>query len=343
MASTYFFPQYKDFSDVLNIGHVGSSFKIEKDLDKKRVLIILDVTGSMDEMFNDKTEYHSFRTTKYQIAINILKNLVKEFLTYDLKFDILPFNEKPLPLMTYDNTESFWDTLPKPDNCTYFTPLVDEINKLLESLNNYAAVFFASDGIPSEDKHDALEAVTKIGIKLRSKDINTGSLAIGVDADGFACAKFAGERGINIFINKTEMITQVINDMKIVIKNQYIKIGEKSIPVEEDGKYYYIQKSKTHDPIDLTNEITLNVTKKFIDLLIIYESTQPYFNQKLIGEIKIYINKIAEILPKDDKVKFLDFYKNILKEIETTQLSFGASNCLASAVSQNYRILSQQY
>ncbi len=340
MMKTFTFPAFNGFFETLKVGHVGSSFKIEKDLNKKRVLIILDVTGSMNDSFD---RISSRSTTKYTVALDIIKNLTREFKSVDLKFDILPFNDKPLDLLTYDYTDAFWETIPKPDSCTYFTPLVEGVNKLLLSFSNYVAVIFASDGLPSEDKHDALEALTIIGENLRSKEINTGSLAIGLDADGFGCAKFAGERGINMFINNTDMIPQVVSDMKIVIKNQYIIIDDKSIPVEVDGSYYYVDKAGSSDIVDLTEEIDLRIAKKFVDLLIIYESTQPSFNSSRIKDIKIYIGMIADLLIKEDKISFVNYYDTIIKKIEETQVTFQASNCLTSVVNQSYRIASQQY
>lgn len=293
---TFNFKPYANYPNVLKVGHENNS---KKQIVGKKILIILDSTGSMCERLNEKNNY-----TKATMAKKIIGNLIN--LNSSNKFDILPFNAKPLDIVTYEN-------IPEPCNCTYFTPLVEVVLPLLKS-NEYSSVIFMSDGLPSENRDNALQAIRRIGSDSREYGLNTSSLAIGVDSDGYACGQFAGNYGVNCYIKYESQLEDVIEDLNNSISCNYIKIETGDyVSIDPDNKYYYVIRDENINNYSL---VDLETAKNFINLVVSHELNKPETNNQSIRDINKYVEIIKEFIKEpNEQTIFTEYYKELFGDL----------------------------
>jgi hypothetical protein len=245
------------FSNFPNLLHSGVSLKPKKETNK-RTLVIFDTTGSMDSVM-----CYEKRLRKFDVGKKVLQNLEAR----GIMIDVLPFNTNPLPLCSVD-------TIPEPNNCTYFSTIVPELTKIFtENKDKYEAVLFLSDGEPSEDKEIAHNAITDLGRITRENSCNPVSIAIGMDGDGHACAKFAGNRGFETFI-RDENTETVQEDIFNGIKCEYEMIPSGDyIPIEKDNSFHYVTKGEVDD--SLCSKLTYESTFKFLNLVVLQKMSEP--------------------------------------------------------------------
>ena len=169
-------------------------------------------------------------------AINLIKKVIE--LNPNCSYDIMPFNENPYSLCKLSD-------IILPEKCTYFSPLVPTLEKLLKE-TKYSSVVFLSDGLPTESPEIGRKAIQAIGNITRENGANPVAVAIGVDADGEACGLFAGSRGYNCFIKYERNIDDVANDINHGINCVYEMLENGLyVPVEADGNYYYVDKNSS--------------------------------------------------------------------------------------------------
>ena len=242
------FPVFGSYPSVLNVGHNDHE---KKSIDGKKILFILDATGSMGEFINEKQE-----CSKSVMAKNLIKKVIEIRNKND--YDIMQFNDTPYPLCKVDQ-------LLPPEKCTYFTPLVPEVKSIVNKESNYCAVVFMSDGLPSEDITVARDAIQEIGNISREYGANPISVAIGRDADGQACGLFAGNRGYNCFIKYNREIEKITEDISNGIDcNYHVLENGMYVPIENDGNYYYVGEDVAGETIKPTRQLL----EKYLNLVI---------------------------------------------------------------------------
>lgn len=318
---TYNFKPFANYPNVLKVGINQNTQK--KDITGKKILVILDATGSMNERLNEKVQMN-----KMEMAKKVILSLIN--LNKDNKFDILPFNATPLDLVNYEN-------IPNPNNCTYFTPLVGAVTPLLQT-NQYSSVFFISDGLPSENRENALQAIRHIGTDSREYGLNTSSLAIGIDSDGYACGQFAGSYGVNCYIKYESQYEDVIEDLNNAINCNYVKVetGE-YISVDDDNKFYYVTKDNNINNYSIVN---LETAKNFVNLVISHELNKPESNNNTIREINKYVEIIKEFIKEpNEQTIFIEYYKEIFGDLQKQMQQFEKVNSKVSATVHAHRTM----
>jgi len=313
------FTKFKDFSNVLVC---GQSKKNNKRQFKKDVLVIMDITGSMNEHINENSK----EGTKYTVAKQLLTKLEKN----GNNLVILPFNNTPKELCEIKD-------IPEPCECTFFSPIVPVISNLLSTNHNYSSIIFMSDGLPTESEYIAHTAIKSLGRLVREGNCNPVSVAIGDDADGHACALFSGNRGYECFIKHLSQIEKVVEDMDNGISCEYemIESGE-YIPIEANGNYYYLDYStETAD-----KNCSIELLMKYLNLIILSEFSKINPNLSDLKElVKISTNMIESQSNKDMIINHFD------KIIGTTMSAVDKQknkSSLLSNTKQIYRGLSQQ-
>lgn len=316
-----FFPNINSkFSNVLNIGFTENKFKKRKH-ENESILVILDVTASMGDHLNDKKEISKAKAVK-----KILTKI--ESLGY--KLDILPFNTVAHFICNIEN-------IPEPNECTYFSPLVLELNKHLHKKHSYGAVLFVSDGLPTEDKIIAHKSIKQIGSMTREAGANPVSIAVGDDADGSACALFSGNRGYECFLKYLEQIESLVTDIVNGINCNYIMLESGDyIPVEPNGNYYYLTKEENSISIDINVENMM----KYLNIIVLEEfsKTDPDYN-----ELKSFIDQVVKVIPDQNNRNMITSHFNnmIGKVIQTTNDQKNTPSILSSR-KYAYRGMSQQ-
>jgi len=310
-----------NFHNVLNIGKTDNIKK--KNLNNK-VAIILDTTGSMADFINLKEE------EKYS-KLKATKMILKKIASCGFELDVLPFNIKVLPMCKIDQ-------IPDPDNSTYMTPLVPEVEKILKSEVNYTSIIFISDGLPTEPKELAHQAIKQIGQMVRESGSNAISIAIGSDADGPACALFSGNRGFECFLKYIYQMDKLIEDIINGINCNYVQLenGE-YIPVEKSGNYYYLD-SDLISPI--SNDISIEILMKYINLAILEEFSKNHPNYK---ELHNFVNKVSEVITiKANRDMVINHFNKMIGNVYDSTLEQDGTPSLLSARKQAYRYESQQ-
>jgi hypothetical protein len=312
------FPTFGSFPNVLS---VGQSNKVKSDISNKKILFILDCTGSMGEYINEKN-----KNSKMNIAKEIIKKVVASNIVSD--YDIMQFNEKPYPLCKMDGIN-------EPNHSTYFSPLVPELKKMMVSKNEYCSVIFMSDGLPSEDQTLARESIKMIGTLTRENNSNPVAVAIGVDADGDACSLFAGNRGYNCFIKYEEDIEMVSADIINGINcNYHVLENGQYVPVEFDNNYYYVSDLNNDFSELFTIKPTYFLVDKYLTLVIM-----KYINDKnKIELLKSHVNLIVNLLNDDDeKEKLKNKFHKLLTMVKHTLINSGFTPSSRSQAAQAYR------
>jgi len=308
-----------NFHNVLNIGKTDN---IKKKNSNNKVLIILDTTGSMGEFINNKDKYSKAKATKM---------MLEKIKSRGFELDILPFNKDVLPICKIEQ-------IPDPDNSTYMTPLVPEVDKILKSGVIYTSIIFISDGLPTEPKEIAHSAIKQIGQMVREFGPNPISIAIGSDADGPACALFSGNRGFECFLKYISQMDDLIEDIINGINCNYIQLenGE-YIPVEKSGNYYYLD---TDVNISISNDISIEMVMKYINLAILEEFSKinPNYN-----ELQNFVNKVSEvIINKTNRDMVINHFQKIIGHVYDSTLEQYGTPSILSARKQAYRYESQQ-
>jgi hypothetical protein len=320
--TNYVFPKMYDYPNVLNVGTASN-----KPKDIKDVLFVMDVTGSMSDYINN----NSSEGNKWTVA----KNLISSIEAKGVSVKVLPFNITPHPVCEVNK-------IPEPNNSTYFSPLVPEIKKLFDEKNNYSAVVFMSDGLPSEDKFKAHQAIFDIGRLVRENNCNPVSVAIGNDADGCACAKFSGNRGYECFIRYQSQKEQVVDDIFNGIQCNYVMISNGSyIPIEKDGHYYYLSSNLDDDTTDNTTNVPdFDTVFKFINLVILDEFSKESPSYKNLVE---FVTKVAEVETNLSKRSMLvNHFITIIGDVKKKTAEQNNTPSLLTATKQAYRNASQQ-
>jgi hypothetical protein len=285
------FPIFSSFPNVLTF---GSSLEPKKSIEGKKVLIYLDATGSMGEYCNETGECSKMILAK--------ETLEKVLISRGYNYEIVPFNTYPLEKCSLEK-------LPQPHNSTYFSPLVDDLTERVKD-GNYCAVVFMSDGLPSEPSEIARNAIKTIGNITREAGANPVSVAIGSDADGRACAVFAGNRGYNCFIKYRKDVEQIANDISNGIECNYFMMQNGSfIPIEADGNYYYVNS----DVGATTIKANRFLVEKYLNLVIhkyMADVTQHQNLKSLVGHTVKLLDNIV------DQTELVDKYNDMLKVIE---------------------------
>ena len=312
------FPKYSKYPSVL---HVGFKSNESKNVIGKKILIILDVTGSMGEHINDKNE-----GTKISFAKKIIGQLID---TYPFSiFEIMPFAETVGEIVGYEN-------IPEPDGCTKFSPIPNALKNKINSNSEYIASIFISDGLPSEQANIALEAIKHAGSFCREMKTNTISIAIGSEADGQACSLFTGNRGYNCFVKFEKEIDSLVKDVVNGIQCNFILVGNNWIPIEPNGKFYYIDNNIG------VNEIEPNIesVKKYISLVIQEEiiNFKQFNSNKLVEFVKIVASCLQN---QNDKNEVIEFFTKSLVIVKKTINEYAGTPSTMSATKQAYQTFS---
>jgi hypothetical protein len=307
------FPIFASFPNVLSI---GSSYEPKKDITGKKLLVYLDVTGSMGEYANETGE-----CSKLVLAKNLLTKVLD---TNGLEYDIVPFNTQPQDVCKLDGIQV-------PTGSTYFTPLVPDATMRLTKESKYCAVLFVSDGLPTEDKYIARDAIKTIGNITREIGANPVSVAIGSDADGQACALFAGNRGYNCFIKYQKNIDQIAKDICNGVECTYnMLLNGSFIPVEADGKYYYVGtdiegESIKPDRVLVEKYLNLVIQKDMADV------SKHFLLKSLIGHIVKLLDNEA------DQKEIVAMFETMLTDIQHVIHENHGTPGLLSAVATVHR------
>jgi hypothetical protein len=313
------FPVFGSFPCVLNF---SKSNRPKKDLINKRLLFILDKTASMSEYLNEQKN-----SSKMCVAKKLIKKVIE--LNPDCSYDIMPFNETPLQLCKIDD-------IGEPEKCTYFSPLVPEIKTLLKN-TEYDSVIFLSDGIPSEPVMNAYSAIKMIGNITRENKCNPVAVAIGTDADGEACASFAGSRGYNCFIKYEKDLDSVVSNVNHGINCVYEMLEATGlyVPVESDGNFYYIDTT----PSDNTIKPTKKLVEKYLNLVIM----KYMMDNKQFPLLKSLVEHTVLLLDDEtEKKEILTAFEEILKDIKKTANEMRGTPCAKSAIASVFRNTSNQ-
>ena len=316
------FPVFGSFPHVLNF---SKSDKPKKDLTNKRLLFILDQTASMSEHLNEQKN-----SSKMYVAKQLIKKVIE--LNPDCSYDIMPFNETPLPICKIDD-------IGEPEKCTYFSPLVSEIKTLLKD-TKYDSVIFLSDGLPSESAQIAYESIRMIGNITRENNSNPVAVAIGVDADGEACGLFAGSRGYNCFIMYEKDLDLIVFDINHGINCVYEMLDNGLyVPVESDGNYYYVDSPQSDKIPSNTIKADKKLVEKYLNLVImkyLMNNTQFPLLKSLVEHSVLLLdneNERKEIIDKSDEM---------LKVVRKTVFDMNRSPGIKSAVATVFRTASKQ-
>ena len=307
------FPIFASFPNVLSF---GSSHESKRDIAGKKVLVYLDVTGSMGEYANKTGE-----CSKLVLAKNLLE---KVLVVNGFDYDIVPFNTQPHEVCKLDGIQM-------PNGSTYFTPLVPDATMRITKGSGYCAVLFVSDGLPSEDQGVARDAIKTIGNITREIGANPVSVAIGSDADGQACALFAGNRGYNCFIKYQKDIDQIAKDICNGIECNYHMLPNGSfIPVEADGNYYYVGTDIEGESIKPDRALV----EKYLNLVIqkhMADASQHYLLKSLVGHIVKLLDNHT------DQKELVDKCNTMLTDIKRVINDNAGTPGLLSAAATAYR------
>jgi hypothetical protein len=321
IISVYVFPTFGNFPNTIN---VGISTKNSNYLDARKVLVVMDITGSMGGFVNEKHKH-----TKYDVTIEMLTKL-KEHGNY---IDVLPFNIRPYELCDIEN-------VPKPSDSTYFSPLVPEVERILKIVPDvYKGIILISDGLPSENYEKAYSAIQTLGNITRNHSINPVSLAVGCDADGSACALFSGKRGFECFIREESHIEEVVNDIHKGLHCSYeINSAGDFIPVENDGNFYFLSKEIK----ETSNNYTMEIIIKYINLIILQELSKRSPDYQ---NLRNFTKKITELCKDKSNAQMLyTYFDGIIGNIYQENVLSGMDRT-SSAVTQRkqqFRSSSQQ-
>jgi hypothetical protein len=313
------FPTIGTFPTVLNF---NTSIKEKANIDGKKILFILDGTGSMGEFIN-----HERKTNKAVVAKKIIEQvLTKRKLN---GHDIMIFNNTPKPLCKVNEISD-------PEGSTYFSPLVDELKKVLTNDPNYCAVVFMSDGLPSEPLDIARTAITTIGNISREMACNPVAVAVGSDADGESCELFAGNRGYNCFIKFEKNIEEIVEDISNGIDCKYEMLENGTfIAVEADGKYYFVDNNKLGETVPADKFLI----EKYLNLVIMKYIT----NADKIPMLKSLVDHCSKLI--DDKTiqkEIVDKFSGLLEVINKSIIMDGKTPGMMSSCKQAYRGYSKQ-
>lgn len=316
------FPFFKEkYPNILNIGFTESKIrkrKLESVTDK--VLVILDITGSMNDYLNSK---------KKNSKANAIKKVLLE-LNKKVSLDILPFNIHPHTICTVEN-------IPEPYECTYFTPIVPELKRQITK-NIYNSVLFVSDGLPSEDKNIANKAIKNLGNITREADCNPVSIAVGDDADGVACALFSGNRGYECFLKYEDQMNSLIEDINNGINCNYVLIDSgEYIPVESSGNYYYIT---TESNSGQSSDINIEIIMKYLNIILLQEFSNEDSNY---DDLKQFIEFISNIIPDaTNKNMVINHFNTMINNVVSRTIEQHNTPSIMSAKKNVYRGMSQQ-
>jgi hypothetical protein len=313
------FPTIGTFPTVLNF---NTSSKEKKNIDGKNILFILDITGSMSQFINNER-----KSSKAIVA----KKIIEQITTIRSKngHNIMCFNNTPSPLCKVD-------AIPESSGSTLFSPLVDELKKVLTEDSNYSSIIFMSDGLPSESLELARKSITNIGNITRENGCNPVSIAIGSDADGESCELFAGNRGYNCFIKFEKDIETIVEDVCNGIDCQYEMLENGSyIAVESDNKYYFVDNNKLGETVSADKFLI----EKYLNLVIM-----KYINDaNKIPMLRSLVEHCSKMI--DDKViqtEIVNHFNGLLEVVTKTIRMVDKTNCMMSATKQAYRGYSKQ-
>lgn len=309
------------FPTVLNFNNDDTPL-VSIDNKKKKILFVLDGTGSMGEYIN-----HSDGVSKAIAAKKLIEQVLSKRPTNE--HDVMMFNNVPYPVCKVSD-------VPVPNGSTFFSPLVDEIKKVVTSDANYCAVVFLSDGLPSEPMDIARDSIRKIGNTTREMNCNPVAVAIGHDADGGSCALFAGNRGFNCFINEMKKLEEVASDINhgIDCKYKMLENGQ-FIPIEADGKYYFVG----NNALGTTVAPNKFLIEKYLNLVIM----QYINNQNMFKSINDLVASCSKLLddPIDQKY-IMDRFHKIIKVVQQNYAQNAGTPGLMSSGGACYRAASQQ-
>jgi hypothetical protein len=261
LANTYksvLFPTLGKFQTVLNF---GANTSAPRSIEGTKIKFFLDGSGSMSDQSNEKAQGN-----KSDLATELIRTVVKAF--PENSYEISVFNDVVL------DQKFNVDSVPKPSGCTYFTPIPPVLEKDLKE-SKHCAVVFLSDGLPSESLDVAQDAITAMGRITREFNANPVAVAVGMDADGVSCAKFAGSRGYNCFFKYTEDLKQTSEDVINGIKCNYHMLSNgEFVPVEADNHFYYVGDASSASAE--TVKPTRHLVEKYLNLVL----------QKHINDIK---------------------------------------------------------
>jgi len=315
------FPTIGTFPTVLNF---NTSLKEKENIDGKKILFVLDGTGSMGEFINNTEEK---KCSKAIVARKIIEQVLSKRPSNG--HDIMVFNDKPSPLCKVTD-------VPEPTGSTYFSPLVDELKKVLTNDSNYCTVIFMSDGLPTESLHIARNAITSIGNITREMKCNPIAVAIGSDADGESCELFAGNRGYNCFIKYEKDIEVITNDINNGIDCKYEMLENGTyIAVEADNKYYFVDDNKLGETV-VADKFLI---EKYLNLVIMKYIT----NADKIPMLRSLVEYCSKLI--DDKIiqkEIVDKFTGLLEVVKKTIILDGKTPCMMSATKQAYRGYSKQ-
>jgi len=309
----------KTFPTVLNFDTDNTP---KTSIDGKKILFVLDGTGSMGEYINYKDGI-----SKAVAARKLIEQVLSKRPTNE--HDVMVFNDHPYPVCKVTD-------IPMPSGSTYFTPLIDEIVKVITTSSNYCAVIFLSDGLPSEPLDIARSAIRKIGNTTREMNCNPVAVAIGHDADGGSCSLFAGNRGFNCFINEMKNIEEVANDINhgIDCKYKMLENGQ-FIPIESDGKYYYVD-SEVKGTTIAPNKFLI---EKYLNLVILQHVNDPTMFES-INKLVIECSKLLS--DENEKKQIIDRFTKILHVVHQNFVDNGTTPAAMSSGGACYRAMSQQ-
>ena len=319
MLKSILFPVFGSFPSVLNFGH---STKVKEQVNGKKILYVLDGTGSMGEYINEVGE-----CSKSVMAKKLIKLVQDSRPNND--YDIMVFNTRPYDLCKLDG-------VPEPNNSTYFSPIVPELNRLFKSSKDYFSVVFMSDGLPSEETSVAHEAIKSLGNITRENNANPVSVAIGSDADGFACALFAGNRGYNCFIKYNKDLEGIASDISNGVDCVYEVLPNGGyIPVESDKSFYYVSSTPEGETVKPTRELV----EKFLNLVI-----QKYISDtSQFVSLRSYVEFVSKLLDDEkDQKEVVDKFHKLLETVKRAVVLNAGTPGLLSATATAYRQCSRQ-
>jgi hypothetical protein len=266
------------------------------------------------------------QSSKLYVAKVLIQKIID--LNVDCSYDIMPFNENPEPLCKLDK-------IGIPEKCTYFSPIVPEIENLLRN-TKYDSIIFLSDGLPSESESIAHNAIRMIGNISRENNSNPVAIAIGIDADGEACSLFAGSRGYNCFIKYEKDLDLVVNDVNHGISCVY-EILENGlfVPVESDDNYYFLDTKVSSETIKADRKLV----EKYLNLVIM----NNLMNKTKFPLLKSLVEHSVLLLENvNDRKEIIEKYDEMLKIVENTVSDMIKTPGAKSAVATVFRTNSKQ-
>jgi len=313
------FPTIGTFPTVLNY---NTSTKEKADTTGKKILFILDGTGSMGEFINSDR-----KTNKAVVARKIIEQVLSKRSSNG--HDIMIFNDKPLPLCKVNE-------ISEPSGSTFFSPLVDELQKILKNDSTYCSVVFMSDGLPTEPIDVARNAITTIGNTTREMGCNPIAVAIGSDADGNSCELFAGNRGYNCFIKYEKNIEEIVEDINNGIDCKYEMLENGTyIAVESDGNYYFVENNKLGETVPADKFLI----EKYLNLVIMKYIT----NEDKIPMLRSLVEHCSKLIDdKDIQKEIVNKFNGLLEVVKKSIIMDAKSPCMMSATKQAYRGYSKQ-